>query len=234
MLLYVKPPLHPQVITKPQISNADIKYVQILSGSEKLILALVYRPPAQNSNVDNDLYEQISDICNHNDAIIFGDFNLPVTVWGGTLNSHSGHELYSNILESSLYQHIYEPTRGESILDIVLSTNDSQINNVDIGSEFSTSDHKSVFFTIECNTGVHNNSYEKVPDFRRADFDKLKKFLKIPTGQKFTESRMLSKLGTCSLIYSEMPLQNAFQCVIGGQQIIVNPNGGILTSEIFY
>ena len=62
----------------------------------------------------------------------------------------------------------------------------------------------------------------------------LEQFLKIPTGQKFTESRMLSKLRTCSLIYSEMPLQNAFQCAIGGQQIIVNPNGGILTSEIFY
>ena len=36
----------------------------------KLILALVYRPPAQNSNVDNELYEQISDICNHNDAVV--------------------------------------------------------------------------------------------------------------------------------------------------------------------
>ena len=177
VLLYVKPHLHPQVITKPQISNIDVKYVQILSGSEKLILVLVYRPPAQNSYVDNELYEQISDICNHNDAIIFGDFNLPVTVWGGTLNSHSGHELYSNILESSLYQHIHEPTRGESILDIVFSTNDNQINNVDIGPEFSTSDHKSVFFTIECNTGVHNNSYEKVPDFRRTDFDKLRTIL---------------------------------------------------------
>ena len=177
VLLYVKPHLHPQVITKPQISDIDVKYVQILSGPEKLILALVYRPPAQNSYVDNELYEQISDICNHNDAIIFGDFNLPVTVWGGTLNSHSGHELYSNILESSLYQHIHESTRGESILDIVLSTNDNQINNVDVGPEFSTSDHKSVFFTIECNTGVHNNSYEKVPDFRRTDFDKLRTIL---------------------------------------------------------
>ena len=123
------------------------------------------------------MYEQISDISIHNDAIIFGDFNLPVTVWGGTLNSHSGHELYSNILESSLYQHIHEPTRGETILDIVLSTNDNQINNVDIKPEFSTSDHKSVFFTIECNPGVHNNSYEKVPDFRRADFDKLRTIL---------------------------------------------------------
>ena len=157
MLLYVKPHIHPQIITKPQISNIDIKYVQILSGLEKLILALVYLPPAQNSKVDNELYEQILDICNHNNAIIFGDFNLPVTVWGRTLNSHSGHELYSNILESSLCQHIYEPTRGKSILDIVLSTNDNQINDIDIGPEFSTSDHRSVLFTIECDNGVHNN-----------------------------------------------------------------------------
>ena len=76
-----------------------------------------------------------------------------------------------------MYQYIHEPTRGESILDIVLSTNDNQINNVDIGPEFSISDHKSVFFTIECNAEVHNNSYEKMPDFRRADFDKLRTIL---------------------------------------------------------
>ena len=98
-------------------------------------------------------------------------------MWGGTLNSHSGHELCSNILESSLYQHTYEPACGENILDIVLSTNDNQINNVDIGPEFSTSDHKSVFLTIKCNPGMHNNDYEKVPDFQRADFDKLRTIL---------------------------------------------------------
>ena len=98
VLLYVKPHLHTQVIAKPHIPNIDVKYVQILSGSEKLILALVYRPPAQNSYVDNELYEQISDISIHNDAIIFGDFNLPVTVWGywsQTLFKHSGKFLVS-------------------------------------------------------------------------------------------------------------------------------------------
>ena len=41
-VLHVKPHLHPQLITKPQISNIDIKYVQIISGSENLIFALVY------------------------------------------------------------------------------------------------------------------------------------------------------------------------------------------------
>ena len=80
-------------------------------------------------------------------------------------------------LESSLYQHIYEPTHGESILDIVLSTNDNQMNNVDIEPEFNTSDHRSVLFAIECNTGVHNNSYEKMPDFQQAYFHKPRTIL---------------------------------------------------------
>ena len=177
VLLYVKSHLHPQEISKPRITNIDIKYVQIRSGSEKLILGLVYRPPAQNSNIDNELYEQISDICNVNNAVIFGDFNLPVTEWGGILNSHSGHELYSNILESSLCQHIREPTRGQNILDIVLSTDDNQISNVDIGPEFSTSDHRTVSFDIDYNITQQNNNYEKVPDFQRADFEKLRRIL---------------------------------------------------------
>ena len=98
-------------------------------------------------------------------------------MWGGTLNSHSGHELYSNILGSSLHQHIYEPTRGESILDIALSTNDNQISNIDSGPEFSTSDYRSVLFTIECNIGVYNNSYEKGPNFQQAGFHKLRTIL---------------------------------------------------------
>ena len=177
VLLYVKPHLHPREIIKPKIPNVDIKYIQILSGSEKLILALVYRPPAQNLNVDNELYEQMLDICNHNNAVIFGDFNLPVTEWGGALNSHSGHDLYSNILESSLYQHVHEPTRGENILDIVLSTNENQIDNVEVGPELSTSDHKSVMFTIESYIKPPNNSSEKVPNFQQADFNRLREFL---------------------------------------------------------
>ena len=40
VFLYEKPHLHPQIITKPQISNIDIKYVQILSGPEKNLLSL--------------------------------------------------------------------------------------------------------------------------------------------------------------------------------------------------
>lgn len=151
VLLYVKSHLHPQEVVKPLISNIYCKYVQIRTGSEKLIFGLIYRPPAQNSNVDNELYEQLIDICNENDAVIFGDFNLPVTLWGGTLSCHSGHELYSNILESSLQQHVHEPTRGQNILDIVLTTDDNLVADVDAGSKSRTSYHKIIVYFLTVN-----------------------------------------------------------------------------------
>ena len=80
---------------------------------------------------------------------------------------------------------------------------------------------------------MHNNSYEKVPDFRRADFDKLRTILENTDWSEIYGIHNVEQAWNMFIDVSEMPLQNAIQCVIGGQQIIVNPNGGILTSEIF-
>ena len=57
-----------------------------------------------------------------------------------------GHDLYNNLLESGLSQHINKPTRDDNILDLTFSTNDSLVRNINTGPEFRTSDHKIVFF----------------------------------------------------------------------------------------
>jgi len=105
------------------------------------------------------------------------DFNLPVTKWDESLNSHSGHDLYNNLQESALYQHVDKPTRGPNILDIILSTNDTMVNNVIIGPEFSSSDHRIITFNIKITADKENTSKEKVPDYRMADFNKLRTLL---------------------------------------------------------
>ena len=66
---------------------------------------------------------------------------------------------------------------GRVFLILFFLLNVNQIYDVDIRPEFSISDHISVLFTIECNIRDHNNRYEKVPDFWRADFDKLRTIL---------------------------------------------------------
>ena len=57
-----------------------------------------------------------------------GDFNLPVARWGDPYNSHPGRDLYTNLLESDLYQHIKNPTRENNILDIILATTDNLVS----------------------------------------------------------------------------------------------------------
>ena len=76
VLMYIKTELCPILINKPAIRNIDSIYVQIKSQShKKLILALTYRPPAQTTEIDTQIYDQIADIICEGDTIIFGDFN---------------------------------------------------------------------------------------------------------------------------------------------------------------
>ncbi|MCP4268390.1 MAG: hypothetical protein GY777_22910, partial [Candidatus Brocadiaceae bacterium] len=175
VLLYVKDNLSPILLSKPTIINVDNLYVQIKNKSHsKLTIGITYRPPAQSSEIDLSIYDQIAETCCQGDAVIFGDFNLPVTKWGEPISSHTGLGLYRNLQESSLYQLVNKPTRGENILDLILATDDNLVNNVEVGDEFSSSDHRIISFNLKFNSDLGQESHEKIPDYKKANFAKLK------------------------------------------------------------
>ncbi|MCP3679704.1 MAG: reverse transcriptase family protein, partial [Gammaproteobacteria bacterium] len=62
-------------------------------------------------------------------------------------------------------------------MDLVLATSDSLVNNVQVGDVFSTSDHRIVTFSVNFAGTTINSSYEKVPDYKRADFRRLKRII---------------------------------------------------------
>ena len=76
------------------------------------------RPPAHNMNSDIKLFDQIIEVSNSFESVIFGDLNLPGTSWGNSLKSHMGHDLYNYLLESGLSQHLNKPTRGDNMLTL--------------------------------------------------------------------------------------------------------------------
>ena len=73
-----------------------------------------------------------------------------------------GHDFYNNLLESGLSQHVNKPTRGDNILDLVFSTNDDLVSNVNTDPEFSTSDYKIVSFNINLEVYKDNVSEESL------------------------------------------------------------------------
>ena len=177
VLLYVKASLQPVFINKRKINNVDTVFIQLTTCLRKLVIGLVYRPPAQSIATDKELYDQITDISNSNETIIFGDFNLPVHSWGSQLTSHSGHALYDCLLESALTQHVNKPTREDKILDLIFSTNETLINNVIVGPEFSTSDHRIVKFDIDLKVYNDNTSEELVYVYSKGNYDRLRTIL---------------------------------------------------------
>ncbi len=116
----------------------------------------------------------VIETCGHFETNVMGDFNLPVARWGDTLRAHSGHVLYNNILESESHQHVNSPTRDNNILDLVPSTCEDLVTDLKVGLKFSTTDYRLITLKVKMKSKVLNRSNEKVPDFRRADFVKLR------------------------------------------------------------
>ena len=96
---------------------------------------------------------------------------------GNSFKFHMGHELYNNVLESDLSQHVNKPTRSDNILDLIFLTNDGLINNVDTEPEFSTIDHMIVFFNINLEVYKDNVNEELIFINRKDNFEKLRKIL---------------------------------------------------------
>ena len=133
VFFYVKARLNPIVLQTEKIDNVDVTFLQFKTRSKKIIIGLIYRLPAHNNNIDRKLFDQIIEVSNSFESVIFGDFNLPVTSWENSLKSHVSHDLYNNLLESGLSQHVSKLMRDNNMLDFVFSTNDGLVSNVNTG-----------------------------------------------------------------------------------------------------
>ena len=211
ILLYIKNNLNPVQVSKPLITNVDALYVLLKDNNgAKLAIVLLYRPPAQSVQTDRDIYDQISELSDVHDAIIIGDFNLPVKHWGQQLTSHHGHDLYSNLKESSLTQFVKHPTRDKHILDLVLATKDELVKDLNVGEKFGNSDHKEITFTINFSTNNLNHSKEKVPDYRKANYCKLRSMLK---QTDWCQLRSITDINAQWNFFTEQYLKVVQECV---------------------
>lgn len=133
-------------------------------------IGCIYRSPDNDTDYLKlmvDLFNQLCDVSHP--VTIVGDFNLPLFNWQDLVYPDS--EIYNHfadcITQNGLSQLINEPTRGENILDLVLTTSDLNVPLAEVMEPFGTSDHNSVCFHI-CGTGESATKPVSY-DFRKAD-----------------------------------------------------------------
>ncbi len=84
-------------------------------------------------------------------------------------SSLTGTPLLEFVNDNFLTQWVKEPTRGDNILDLVLTTEDDIVSDLRVGEELGSSDHKIIRFVLKVpDAAVRVDRLVKL-DFRRAD-----------------------------------------------------------------
>ena len=133
VILYVKESIQAFEIKLEMEADCDIAvWCKIVSGNSKLTIRLVYRSPNIDKEDNTKLQNAIKEV-SKGECIIIGDFSHGHIQWK-SLESTGGEDQQFLFLihDSFLTQHVLEPTRGDNVLDIVLSSQKELVDNVKI------------------------------------------------------------------------------------------------------
>ena len=176
--LYIRSSLNPLEIKTSSNPNVEHMCVQINTiTNKKILINVIYRKPNQSTEIDTAMYNSIHEIIKNKDSIILGDFNLPQICW----RTVSGVESESNRLidfveDNFLHQMVNEPTRDNNILDLILTSQEHLITNVNVGEHLGTSDHNLIRFNIDLPNQIRQNKSSTL-NLKQANYGELRNAL---------------------------------------------------------
>ena len=133
VILYVKESIQAYEIKLEREADCDeAVWCKIVSGNSKLTIGLVYRSPNINEDDNTKIKNAIKEV-SKGECIIMGDFNHGHIQWNSLESTGIEDQQFLCLIQDSfLTQHVLELTRGENVLDIVLSSQKELVDNVKI------------------------------------------------------------------------------------------------------
>ena len=144
---------------------------------EKTLLGVIYRAPDSLIANNEAMYSLINKAGNEN-VVIMGDFNFPELKWTNQSNISHEHPFITCINDNFLEQLVDKPTRGENILDLVLCSDTSFVQNLTVGEPFATSDHQIIRFDLVVSKEINKCSMLGYNYFK-ADYNKIRDYAKL-------------------------------------------------------
>ena len=106
------------------------------------VAGVCYRPPDQGESVDEAFLLQLQELLHSQALVLMGDFNHPGICWGsGTVGSRQSKRFLESVEDNFLVQVIDGPTRGEALLDLVLSNVEESIREIKTAGYLGCSDY---------------------------------------------------------------------------------------------
>ena len=99
------------------------------------------------------------------EIVLVGNFNLSDIDWSTVFrDTDLNCTLLDILLDHLMSKQVLEPTRGKNILDLVITTNEGLIRNLEVGEPFSN--HNSIAFEVTMSSSK-NPSHKKVNKFTK-------------------------------------------------------------------
>ena len=193
------------------LEESDIELLMLdihYSKNKSFVFGVFYRPPASDTRCLEILQRNLEHQAPQAEIILVGDFNLKDVDWNSRLmlNNSVDYRLFSDILSDNfLTQMVLQPTRGNNILDLVLTNNSDVICDAEVGEPIS--DHNIITFNVNVHPYHRKSSERKFYDYNKADWSRLNElFEHIPCHCAFLSNDVIEVP-----IYFLPPLTSAFQ-----------------------
>uniref|UniRef100_K7F001 Endonuclease/exonuclease/phosphatase domain-containing protein n=1 Tax=Pelodiscus sinensis TaxID=13735 RepID=K7F001_PELSI len=112
-------------------------------------------------------------------SIIMGDFNYPHIDWIHVTSGREAEIKFLNGLNDCfLEQLVQEPTRGEAILDLVLSGVQDQVQDITVTGPLGNSDHNIITFNIPVVGRTPQQSSTLAFNFKKGNYTKMRRLVK--------------------------------------------------------
>lgn len=115
-----------------------------------ITIGVFYRPPNRDLQPLEDLQKVLNEMP-ATELILIGDFNISGTDWNtirSEYDSPPNSLLIDTVHDNFLTQVVSQPTRGQNILDLILTSSD-YVEDLSVREPFS--DHNLITFKINCN-----------------------------------------------------------------------------------
>ena len=177
VLLYIKETIPAyEVQLHEEADRNEAIWCKLVTGHTTVTIGVVYRCPNITKENNEKIHNAISEV-SKGDCIIIGDFNHGNIKWD-TLQSTGveDQKLLCLVQDNFLTQHVLEPTRATRILDIVLSSQNELVDNVEIKEPLGSSDHNQMHFNINVKSDKTKVKQCR-RDFRKGNYKEIRKRL---------------------------------------------------------
>lgn len=173
-------------------SECEILAVDIMLLFKKIRVICVYIPPNVDSQILKDYIKTLSSLTHNIEKyLILGDFNFPNVNWKEkSFPNETNYQIFSKYFfeNQPLYQIVRLPTRGNNVLDILLTNDKSIINSYKVDPPVSSSDHNLLVFNLKLICDC-SKPFEFL-NYKRANIEEMTKFI----NNKLLESNDIANL----------------------------------------